>query len=210
MAVRLFFFLLVLANLLFFSWAQGYFGPTDENREPQRLEQQLQADKLRLLPAAAIPATKADPAACRVVNGLAMVDAEALKLAVAAAGGEAQILPLLEPKLHLVVIMDLPNQAAAEKKAAELRRFGVTEQETVALNDGSQEIVLGSFPTETPAREFLLGLNKRGIKSARVDSRDQPPLRARLEARAPASILLRQLPQLMAPYADATLSDCAR
>ena len=49
MAIRLFFFLLVFANLLFFAWAQGYFGRTDENREPQRLAQQLQADKLRIV-----------------------------------------------------------------------------------------------------------------------------------------------------------------
>ncbi len=208
MAVRLFFFLLVLANLLFFAWVQGHFGQTDDNREPQRLEQQLQADKLRIVRGTGTAAVKSEQVACRVVDGLAMVDAEALKLAVAAAGGEAQILPLVEPKLHLVVIMDLANQAAAEKKAAELGRFGIAEQETVALGDGRREIILGRFPTETAAREFLQGLNRRGIKSARLDSRDQPPLKARVEARAPSPILLRQLPLLMAPYADAKLGEC--
>ena len=49
MALRLGFFLLVFANLVFFAWAQGYFGGADPNREPDRLNQQLQPEKLRLL-----------------------------------------------------------------------------------------------------------------------------------------------------------------
>ena len=36
MAVRLSFFLLVFANLIFFAWAQGYFSAADPNREPDR------------------------------------------------------------------------------------------------------------------------------------------------------------------------------
>ena len=56
MAIRLFFFLLVFANLLFFAWAQGHFGATDDNREPQRLAEQLQADKLRIVRSMPAPA----------------------------------------------------------------------------------------------------------------------------------------------------------
>ena len=49
MAIRLFFFLLVLANLLFNAWTQGYFGAPDDSHEPQRLTQQLNAEKLRIV-----------------------------------------------------------------------------------------------------------------------------------------------------------------
>ncbi len=218
MAVRLIFFLLVFANLIFFAWGQGYFGDSDPNREPDRLNQQLQAEKLRLIPSAApgpapaaFPvAAKAEDLACRIVGGLGMANAEALKVAAIAAGAEAQLMPQVEPVIHLIVIGELPNAAAAEKKAAELKRFGVVEQETVALDGGRKEIILGRLPTEAAEREALAALNKRGIKSARVDVRDQPPLKALVELRGTPANLLQRLPQLIAPYADASVTDCAK
>ena len=209
MALRLFFFLLVFANLLFFAWTQGYFGQIDDNREPQRLAGQLQADKLRIVRNIRTAEAKKPEPACRTINGLNPAEAETLKSAMKAAGGEATILSLPEPKPYLVVISDLPNKVAAEKKAAELARFGITEQTSVELEGGRHEIVLGSFPTESAAREMLQGLVKRGIKSARVDSREQPPQKVRVEVRGHAQELLRQLPQLIAPYADATVGDCS-
>lgn len=209
MTVRLFFFLLVFTNLLFFAWAQGYFGQTDDNREPQRLASQLQAEKLRIVRYAPTPTANKQALACRVIDGLNPAEAENLKSAVKAAAGEAAILPMAEPKPHLVVITDLANKAVAEKKAAELTRFGVTEQTSVEREGGRYEIVLGSFPTEAAARESLQGLVKRGIKSARVDKREQPAPKVRVEVRGPATELVRQLPQLIAPYADATVGECS-
>ena len=208
MAIRLFFFLLVFANLIFFAWAKGYFGQVDDNREPQRIAGQLQAEKLRIVPNITAAGTKKQDPACRVINGLNPTEAENLKSAMKAGGGDATILPLAEPKPHLVIISDLANKVAAEKKMAELARFGVAEQTAVELEGGRYEIVLGSFPTESSARELLQGLVKRGIKSARLDSREQPAPKVRVEARGPAQELLRQLPQLIAPYADATVGDC--
>lgn len=209
MAIRLIFFLLVFFNLVFYAWTQGYFGASDDNHEPQRMAQQLHADKLRILSQNTAPPAKKEALACRLVNGLTSPEAEALKAAVAAGGGEAQILPVAEPKMHLVLIGELANKVAAEKKAAELGRFGVAEQTAVELEGGRFEIVLGSFPAESAAREMLQGLVKRGIKSARIDTRDQAAQKSRVEARGPAAELLRQLPQLIAPYADATIGECA-
>jgi hypothetical protein len=209
MAIRLFFFLLVFANLIFFAWAKGYFGQVDDNREPQRLAGQLQAEKLRVVRNTKTAEAKKPDQACRLINGLNPTEAENLKSAMKTAGGEATVLPLPEPKPHLVVISDLPNKAAAEKKAAELVRFGVAEQTSVELEDGRHEIVLGSFAAEAAAREMLQGLVKRGIKSARVDNREQPAPKIRVEVRGPAQDLLRQLPQLIAPYADATVGACS-
>jgi hypothetical protein len=208
-AMRLIFFLVVFANLLFFAWTQGYFGSADDSREPQRLTQQLNADKLRIVRDAPAPVAKPADLACRVVNGLGVAEAETLKAAFAAVGGEAQISPLAAPPIHLVVITDLPNKAAVDKKAAELTRFGIKDQTAVEFEDGSHEIVLGEFPAEAAAREFLQGLVKRGIKSARVDSREPEAENARVELRASPSKLLPLLPQLIAPYAAATIGECA-
>lgn len=209
MAIRLFFFLLVFANLLFFAWAQGYFGASDDGREPQRLAQQLHPEKLRTAPVAQQPVGEKNGPACRVVNGLAAAEAEALRVAVEAAGGSAAIVPLAEPMRYLVVITDLANKAAADRKAAELTRFGVEQQDTVALEDGRHEIVLGSFAGEAAAREFLQSLAKRGIKSARVDGREQAASKLRVEARGAASVLLQQLPKLVATHAEASIGECA-
>lgn len=207
--MRLIFFLLVFANLLFFAWTQGYLGSADDGREPQRLEQELHPNKLRIVAKAPVPGTNQEVPVCRVINGLKLAEAEAFRTALAAAGGEATILPIAEPELHLVVVGDLSDKAAADKKNTELTKLGVEGYSPVALADGRYEFVLGSFPTDAAAREFLQGLTKRGIKLARVDLRQQPPVKARAEARAPAAKLLQQLPKLIAPYAEATIGECA-
>lgn len=207
--IRLFFFLLVFANVIFFAWAQGFFGATDDSREPQRLAQQFQAEKLRIVRDVQAPPAKKEEPVCRLISGLTVAEAGALKTAVEAFGGAAKLLPQEEPRLHLVLIADLANKAAADKKSAELTRFGVQDHRTIALEDGRFEIIFGSFPTEAAARELLQGLTKRGIKSARLDAREQPPLKARVETRAPASTLLLHLPKLIAPIADASLGECA-
>lgn len=207
--MRLIFFLLVFANLLIFAWTQGYFGAIDDDREPQRLEQELHPEKLRIVGKAPTPATRKDDRACRVVNGLKLAEAEAFRSALEAAGGEATVLPIAEPALHLVVIGDLANKAAADRKAAELTQLGVEGHSPVAVADGRYEFVLGSFPTEAAAREFVQGLAKRGIKAVRVDAREQPAMKARAEARGPGATLLQQLPKLIASYAEATIGECA-
>lgn len=207
--MRMFFLLLVFANLIFFAWAQGFMGASDDGREPQRLTQQLYPEKLRIVPAARKPVVNMAEQACRVISGLGMTDAEQLKIAVEADGGKALVSPLAMPPNHLVVITELANKLAADKKFAELSRLKVEGHIIVALEDGRQEIVLGRFDTEPAAQAFLQALGKNGVKSARVESREQPATKARVEARAPATTLLQQLPKLIAPYADATLGECA-
>lgn len=208
MFFRLLALLLVLANVVFYAWAQGYLGEFDENHEPHRFDQQLQADKLRVIRGDQASVAALDEVGCRLVSGLNSVDAEALKLAAEAAGAVAKFIPLAEPTLYLVLIGDLANQAAADKKGAELKRFGVKEFSTAELEGGKQEIILGSFKIENDAKEFLAGLEKLRIKSAQLERREAPSLKVRVEARARASVLQR-LPSLLAPYPDAKLSVCA-
>ena len=61
-ALRLVFFLLVLANGFLFAWNQGHFTSDDDGREPQRLTEQKAADKLHIVADHAIPATDAKAA----------------------------------------------------------------------------------------------------------------------------------------------------
>ncbi|MCF8199702.1 MAG: hypothetical protein K9J42_13110 [Sulfuritalea sp.] len=207
MFFRLLALLLVFANLIFYAWTQGYLGEFDENHEPQRLNQQLNADKLRVVRMDQQSVAARDEVGCRLVSGLNLANAEVLKFAVEGAGAVAKLIPQAEPPLYLVLIGDLANKAAADKKGAELIRFGVKEFNTVELDSGKQEIILGSFKSEDAATQFLAGLEKRRIKSAQLERRDAPILKARVETRARASVL-QQLPSLIAPYSDAKLSVC--
>ena len=209
MTVRLFFFLLALANLIFFAWWQGYLGASDDDHEPQRLERQLHAEKLRVVPEVKAPAAKQDNAACHLINGLSLADAEALSPAVVAAGATAKTLPLAEPALYLVAMTDLANKALADRKIGELTRLGITELSSAAREGGRHEVILGRFPTEVAANEFLQTLTRRGVKSARVVAREQPAVKASVEIRGPASTLQPQLPQLLAPFSGATIGECA-
>ena len=205
--MRILFFVLVLVNLFFLAWAQGYLGGSDDNREPQRMSQQLNPEKLKLVRQAAPQPAKREETACRVIDGLAPAEGEALRAAVAGAGMEARLTPAASGTQHLVVVPDLANKAAAEKKSAELARLGVQGPQ-IAERNGHFEIVLGSFAAEAAAREHLLGLAKRGVKSARVEAREVPAQKVRVETRGAAAALLQQLPKLIAPYAEASIGDC--
>jgi hypothetical protein len=166
----------------------------------------LQADKLRIVRGTPAPAKRPD-LACRMIDGLEPTEAEALKAAMKAGGaGEATV---------LAATAEAPpgdNHGLANKAGGkEACRTGSLRGHRTGYRRAGRrghEIVLGAFATEAEARDFLQGLVKRGIKSARVDSRELPPPKARIEVRGPAEELLRQLPQLIAPYADATIGDC--
>lgn len=210
MAIRLLCFLLVFANLLWFAWAQGYFGAADDGHEPQRLKQQLHPEKLRITRTEVTPAdAQAEEIACRLVSGLATSDAAALKSAIEAIGGKTRITPQAMPPTHLVIITELANKAAADKKAAELGRLGIEMQSITALDGERHEIVLGSFETEAAAQEYLQRVARRGVRSARLEAREPSAGRVTFEARAPASVLLPQLPKLITPYADAAIGECS-
>ena len=130
---RLAFLSLVLVNLAFFVWAAGYLGGADEGREPGRLSEQLNPEKLRIVVAPAAPATgqealAAPPAApatvCRRLGPLAIADADRLAARLAAVG-EVTSTPV-EGRSYWVFI---PAAAAkpTDKTAAELRQAGISD-----------------------------------------------------------------------------------
>lgn len=60
--MRAFVFLLVLANLVFFAWAQGYFG-REEGPDAVRLGQQIAPERLKVLSSGRAPASSPEAAA---------------------------------------------------------------------------------------------------------------------------------------------------
>lgn len=214
-AMRALIFLLVLGNLLFLAWAQGYLGGSG-SPDAVRLEQQLQPERLRIVgrgeppapesgqeaPAAAPEKTAektaervAEPgesAVCLQWGGLVPADAERVERLLAEKFAAFKTATLRSPASghasYWVYIPPLANKQEAEKKAGELKRLSVPEY-FIVQDAGPQRLAisLGIFSTEAAARERLDALRAKGVRSARVGERNGEPARAALEASGPGA-----------------------
>ena len=211
--LRIIFLVLILANLLFFTWTQGYFGTVGDSREPQRLSNQFAPEKLQVVGIEA-PSARASQLEqnCRLVSGLALIEAQ--RLMVQAKDKLPGLRFALKPNeaptnIYWVYIPPLANKLAVDKKLAELKKRDITDL-SVILEEGADKfaISLGLFGTELAAREYLQQLAKRDVKSAKVRVRENQPEKAQLEVRGPAELLVKQLPELLNGQVGATLGDC--
>lgn len=161
------FFLLLLANIVFFAWAEGVFGARNEGREPTRLQQQLQPERLSLVR----PAPPSETA-CRQSKPLPSAVAEQLSDRLRAEGLTVTSTALSATAGFAVRMPSQPNRAAVERKIAELKQLGITDfQFWPEGPEGPFVISFGWFSTEEAANEHLAALNKRGVKTARIEPR---------------------------------------
>ncbi|MDP2107933.1 MAG: hypothetical protein Q8J67_02680 [Rhodocyclaceae bacterium] len=210
--MRLAFLVLLLVNLLLFAWGRGYLGEADAGREPARLQQQIEPDKLRILAAEVKPVTSAATQLCQRIEGLSAAAVETIKKSgvAEAPGWQLTMIPEQETHGHWVVIAQLPSRAVAEKKKTELRQLGVKEGQIVedaAL--GPFAVSLGVFRSQALAGEFLQAVAKKGVRSAQLARRELSPDKFAVELRAPADELTRKLLEIMAPLGEAVRADCA-
>ncbi|MDP3032537.1 MAG: SPOR domain-containing protein [Rhodocyclaceae bacterium] len=209
--MRLALMVLVLANLVLFAWGQGYLGEVDAGREPGRLQQQIEPGKLRILPAGAASAAPAVALLCQRIEGLSAAEADTFKRRDMAEtpGWTVTLLPDSEAGGHWVLIAQLSSRAVAERKRTELRQLGVKEGQIIEdAEQGPFAVSLGVFRSQALAEEFLQSLTRKGVRSAQLARRDIAPEKFIVELRAPADELERKLPELMAPLAGASRTDC--
>jgi cell division septation protein DedD len=199
------FLFLVFANLVFFAWAKGYFGARETGREPHRLNEQIAADKLRIV--AAPPATA--KLACRLVAGLPADEAEGFRAMLSGYGLAVEVRPEETSTSFLVFIPPQPNKATAEKKAAEVRKLGVKEF-ALLLDDNPDRFAVsfGLFKSEAAANALLKDLTKRGVRSARVEPREKSSSLRRATVKGPVELVDKRLPEVLAKLPDASASDC--
>ncbi|MFA6443503.1 MAG: SPOR domain-containing protein [Sterolibacterium sp.] len=215
--LRTLFFLLILVNLLFLTWTQGYFGAPTDGREPQRLASQLMPEKLRVVGiGTGIGTPSAESArteqSCRLVTGLALNDVQRVMTQATEKQPELRLSIKLNetPKnVYWVVIPPLANRAAADKKLAELKNREIADFSLI-VDDGPDKlaVLLGVFNTELAANEYLRELAKRNVRSARVQVRENPLDKAQLEAHGAAEVLARQLAELLVGLGAAKIGDC--
>ncbi len=197
--MRLFVFLLILANLLFFAWTHEYLGVSRDS-DAYRVNQQLLADRISVVsndqppPEVSRPEKTAKPverapaevcvalgempvAAVESIEALLTEKLPAFKVARTAVPGNSS---------YWVNIPPLKNKREAENKAAELKKFGVKEFFIVQESGpNSLAISLGLFSTQEAAESALDTLRDKGVRSARITERPHKPAVAHVEIRGP-------------------------
>lgn len=189
MMLKFFFWILLLANAGLLAYQLGYFDTLlPSGREPTRMNEQINADKIRLIPAPPpapvappeqVPpvtsvAKKSEVIACAEFGNFNPDEARRFgtQLASLAPAAKVSQRALQEVASHMVYIPPQADKEGAEKKASELRRMGIEDffviQDNSSLRWG---ISLGVFKQEEAARAHLSGLNQKGVRSARIGQR---------------------------------------
>ena len=205
------FLFLIMANLMFFAWSQGYFGEAPSGREPQRMSAQLHPEAIRLL-------TEPPPApvrlTCMRLSGFASpLAAEALQIELRAALGEkgdwtvSQVTTTAATE-YWVGIPALATAALADKKKAEVLAAKFTDlkliEETVLGNAGGNSsgpfaILIAKFVDEAAAKRFLAAQSKT-LRTARVLPREREA-KSVLDISGPAKEFEQRTKELLAPHA---------
>ena len=178
--MRSLFFLLVLANLLFYAWHAGYIGPGDTQKgEAERLTMQITPEKIRLLSADEV---KKIADAGRARNNVCF-DWGTFPAQEAEKAGEALATLNLGSRLQTRTVEEtagwwvfLPPQGSkpnADKKVDELKALGVSDF-FIVQEDGANKfaVSLGVFRTEDAAKNYLAAVTAKGVKTARSGERE--------------------------------------
>jgi sporulation related protein len=189
--MRAFFLLLVLANLVFYAYAQvASESGGAEKRIPQL---QIAPEKIKLLnadgklppekrpsarkpkPATVPKVATAAPAACLEWGvfagpGVAKAEAALAQLELPAAQIERTV---TDASGYWVHMPPQKTKADADRKVRELKTLGVTEL-VMVMDPGEWRyaISLGIFRTDEAAQAFLAGLRKQGVRTAIVARRE--------------------------------------
>jgi len=183
--MRALFLLLILANLVFFTYAHVSREGAGSGNQVSQL--QINPDKIMLLkaaggtlpetppapaksipPAAPKPAPSV-PAACLewgIFAGPNVVRAEGALARLELPAGQVERV-LADAGGYWVHVPPLKTKAEVDRKARELRDLGVTE--FFVVQDAGQwrnAISLGIFRTEEAAQTFLAKLKQQGVRSA--------------------------------------------
>jgi hypothetical protein len=196
----------LLANVLFFGWVQGWFGPPPRagEREPARLTAQLRPESVTILPAkaagAAVRAAKVAATQCLEAGPFVESDIAAAEAALAAA-------PLAEgswtresvwpPPAWLVYTGKAADAASRRAREAELRKARLAFETLDSPPELAPGLVLSRHATQAEAEAALAALAGTPVKGLRVVALPAPPPQLWLRvARAdgPTQARLRALP----------------
>jgi hypothetical protein len=209
-------FLLLLANLTLFGFTRL---DTAGRGEPQRLVEQVQPEKIKLLTpqqVAALGPAKVAALADVCVEWGPFSDAERTR-----ALGELEPLGLgrlltqkrtESPTAFWVYLPPFPTKAAADRRATELRSAGL--RDLYVVDGGAQRLAisLGVFRTAEAANVHVADLAKKGVTGARVGERAQVIVQTLLVIRDPPQAAVTKLREIAPafPAAELKVGACER
>jgi len=186
--LKFIFWSLLLANVSLLAYQLGYLDTLiPDGREPARMKRQFHAELMKQMSTseiaaatAAIANSEATAAAakpqaptCKEIGNFDNAGAKRFEaqLQTLDLGDKVSRRDIEEVANHIVYIPSLGGKDAADKKAAELRRLGITDFFVIQdAGDLRWGISLGVFKTEEAARALLAAMNQKGVHSARLGS----------------------------------------
>lgn len=176
---------LVIANAVFFSWSQGLWAAQGwapaRLSEPERLQQEVQAQAIRVLNSAAETTDKTtetitdsvmptEPKSCLWAPGFSPGQADALRQAMGTLSLPDDVWSLSEnrnPGRWIVYWGKFESPEVMTQRKATLRRLKIDHRE-VTLPRLAPGLALGTFSNEDAAKEALSKVQAQGIRTARV------------------------------------------
>jgi hypothetical protein len=218
MMLRALVLLLMLMNVGYLAWGQGWllpygFGPATQ-REPQRLARQIKPEAIQILKSEdlsqPLPEGKSSSAECLQSEVLSAAQVDKLRPVLQGAlPAQAWTLDEFVTTERWIVYMGkYPSSADLDKKRSELVKLGINPEapRSPTLLPG---LSLGAFELQTQADAALKVMSERGVHPARVvqDTPAQPGFRLRLPA--VDDTLKSQLPAVRAALPTQALQPCA-
>ena len=217
--LRLVVLLLVLLNAGYYAWSHGMlraygWAPTEQG-EPQRLEQQLRPDAIRILQpeegrkAEQVALTPPKPPECLQAGWFDEAQTDTLRKAL-----EALLPPTawslettVEPARWIIYMGKFPNAAAQDKKRAELEKMKLKLQ---SLDNPELQLglSLGRFETQAQAQAEFNALQKRGVRTARVVQERAELRQSQLRIPAADEAMKPKLEELKSSLGDKLLRSC--
>ncbi len=168
--------LLLLANLLYAAWAQGWLGAYGwkprAQQEPERLAQQVNPERLELVdPAQLKEPSDATPSSlsCLMTPELSVAERDAVQAAAQAVlpEGSWRMEEQAAALRYDVYMGPYPGQKELDAKAEQLKALGVRFELT---GNGAQSagLSLGSYASQAQAEEALKAFVAKGVRTAKV------------------------------------------
>jgi hypothetical protein len=216
--LRLIVLLLLLANGGYYAWSHGLLlpwgaGPVQQS-EPQRLQQQIQPEAVRILPADELRRVQEQvaqgPRAAECLASPMLDEPQVAQLRSALQtwpSGSWMVETVSEPPRWIVYMGKYADVELLARKRAELRQLGISFEAPVnpQLEPG---LSLGTYPNEPSAQQQLEVLAAKGVRSARV-VQDRPEQRGqRLLLPAVDDTLRARLDELKPALGAKTLRPC--
>ena len=215
--MRLLFFILLLANAVFFAYA--WFGlDAQANGDARIVGQQLNAQKIRLLAPDQLGALTRKPEppklarTCLEWGAFAGADATRAEQALEplALGTKLTQRRQEDAAGFWVYVPPLASRQAATQKAGEFKRLGVDEYFVVPDDPKWRNAIsLGIFKTEEAAKARLAALRAKGVRSAIVGARESQAGKTYFQVREADPALAAKLNALKLGFPGSEVRECA-